>query len=240
MAEVPFSEGDYKDLLSFRNQFATPTDAARKVADLEKDNQKERDKVRDLTEKVKLMPADGAVVLTGDDAAAWPKYQALGKVEDLEKLSGRVVELEKSVADSTRKDSFAAAVKALKWPDETVATLLDMNSLNGAVVEVKTEKATGKDGKAVDEAVPYVTLAGEGEKPQKFAEFAANAPQLKGIKMAADGGAGTSGNGIAAPEMRGSTTGSGPAAVTGGVDDLLAANQKAATAPNPLRPAQAA
>jgi hypothetical protein len=237
MPEVAFTERDVADLYAYRAIGSTPAEITKKIAGLETDNQKEREKVRDLTEKAKGVPADGAVVLTGDEAAEHEAIKALGiKAADVAKLTGKVTDLEAKDAERTRKDAFTDAVKALKWPEDTVATLLDMNSLNGATVELKTEKVTDKDGKQVDEQVPYVTLAGEGQKPQKFAEFATASPQLKGIRMDGGNGNGTGDTFRGVPDQRG--LGGGLPPVSGGVDALIAANQAAAKAGNPVAPAK--
>ena len=214
MAEVPFSEGDYKDLLAFRNLFPTPTDANRKVADLEADNQKQRKEIEGLKEKAKGLPPEGAVVLTAEEAKFHEAWKALDlKPEDVAALKAERDTLKDKDAQRTRQDAFSGAVKALGWPEDTVVTLLDMRSLDGATVELKPEKGKDKAGKDVDVQVPYVTLAGEGQKPQKFAEFASAAPQLKGIRTDASGnGNGTGGEGRFVAEQRG--TGNGQRTVT--------------------------
>jgi hypothetical protein len=173
-------------------QFGTPDEVDGRLKKHDKlvtENGGYRDEIRDLKAKV---PAEGAVILTGDDAVAWPKYQALGKVEELEALPGKVKELEQTVAERTRRDAITAAVRAAGWPDETVATLLDLRSLDGAAFELKKEKVKGKDNKETEVDVPYVTLTGEGQKAQKLADFAASTPTLKGLKTetAAEGAPG--------------------------------------------------
>jgi len=187
--------------------FGTPDEVAKILAEnasLKSENADRRQKLKDAeAELAKAKPPEGAVLLAGDDAKKHAAFVALGMEPDaLCKLKEERDTLAAKDATRTRQDAFASAVRALKWPEDTVATLLDMNSLNGATVEMKTEKVTGKDGKQVDEQVPYVTLAGEGQKQQKFAEFAAAAPQLKGIRTES-GGTAFGGDGRSAPEQRG-------------------------------------
>src|SRR5690606_28322167 len=90
-------------------------------------------------------------------------------------------------AARTRQDQVRAAVEAAGWPAETVATLEDMKSLDGAAFEVRTE--TNDRGEEV--RVPYLTLPGEGQQPQRLADFAKDAPQLRGLRT--DGAVGTTG-----------------------------------------------
>ena len=210
MADVTMSDRDVQDLGAYRYLGSTPGELAKKIADLEKDNQKGRDKVKELEATAAKVPAEGAVVLTGDDAAEYAAWKALDvKAADVGKIKTDNAALLEKDAASTRKDSFSDVAKAMRWPDDAVATLLDMNSLNGAVVEFKTEKVTGKDGKQEEVQVPYVTLAGEGQKAQKFSDLAATAPQFKGIRMDS-GSNGASESFRAVPEQRGGGSAPGP------------------------------
>lgn len=239
MADVTMSDRDVQDLGAFRYLGSTPGELAKKVADLERDNQKFRDKNKELEATAAKVPAEGAIVLTGDEATAYAAWKALEmKPEDVAKLKSDNATLAADKAERDRKDAFAGAVEALKWPKDVVATLLDMKSLDGATVEVKTEKVQGKDGKQEDAPVPYVTLAGEGQKPQKLSEFAASAPQLKGIRTEGGETAATTA-GIPMHEMRGGG-GGGPKPSGVSVDALIHQNQQATRSGNPLKPAKAA
>lgn len=169
------SDSDFRQFVAYQ-QIGTPQEITKKVGDLEKDNHQQRDQIRDLKEKI---PKEGSVVLPKEKAEALTEYEKLGTPQDLGKVSGELDDLRKKDQQRTREDAFRAAVKAAKWPEDTVATLLDMRSLDGATVEVKKEKSD----KGEDVEVPYVTLSGDGQKAQKLSEFAANAPQLKGLKM---------------------------------------------------------
>lgn len=219
--------------------FGTPEEVAKIVADngkLKSENADRRQKVADLeAELAKAKPPEGAVVLAGDEAAEHTAFKALGiKAADVAKLQTDNAALVEAGAARDRRDAFAKVKTVLGWADEAVDTMLDMKTLDGATVEFKPAKAKDKTGKDVDVEEPWITLAGDGQKAQKFSEFAAASPQLKGIRT--DGGTAAT-PGVSAPEMRGSGVGSGSNGGSG-VDAMLEANRKAATAPNPLRPAK--
>jgi hypothetical protein len=150
----------------------------KKIGDLEADNKQQRDTIRDLKAAA---PADGHVVLPKERAEALARYEALGTPDELANVAGERDELRQKDAARARQDAIRAAVEAAGWPAETVATLEDMRSLDGATFEV--EAATNEKGEEV--RVPYLTLAGEGTERQKLADFAAAAPQLKGLRTAA-------------------------------------------------------
>lgn len=164
-------------------QLGSPQEITKKIGDLEKDNHRYRQEEKPALEA--RLPKEGEVVVPKEKAAALESYEKLGKPEDLQKTVTEVEELRTKDAARTREDAFRGAAKAMGWPEETVATLLDMRSLDGAKIELKKEKGKDAKGAEVEMDVPYVTLAGDGAQPQKFSEFAANTPQLKGLKVEA-------------------------------------------------------
>lgn len=168
------SDADFRQFVAYQ-QLGSPQEVAKKIGDLEADNKQQRDEIRDLKGKV---PAEDAVVLAAADAQALEAYRALGKPEELTQAIGERDELRQKDAERTRQDAWTRAAKAMGWAEDAALTLLDMRSLDGATVEVKREK--NEQGEDVE--VPYVTLAGEGQKEQKLADFAASAPQLRGLK----------------------------------------------------------
>lgn len=211
------TEAEEREYRRYR-ELGTPDSLAEKVkkaADLEVDNKALRDERRELKTK---MPAEGAVVLTGDDATRWAGFQKLGKTPeelaagivltaaeaaefeafkalgipaaDVAKVQGERDEYKQKDAARIRRDSIAAAVEAMGWPKETAATLEDMKSLDGAVFEVKTEKGTDRAGKETDVPTPYVTFPGEGQKAVKLAEFASKTDSLKGLRTSSEQGRG--------------------------------------------------
>ena len=201
MPEMP--ESAITELAQYRAIAPSPSEAARKIADLEKDNQKEREKVRDLTEKVKAIPPEGAVVLTGDAAKAHEAFTALGvKPEEVATIKAERDDLSGKLKERERKDAFAKVAKLGDYSEDAIATMLDMQSLNGAAWEFKATKVKDpKSGKDVDTEEAWLTLPGDGQKPQKFTDFAATAPQLKGLKLAGGGNDGIPSRIV--PEQRG-------------------------------------
>jgi hypothetical protein len=183
------SDQDYRTYLRLQDiasKYDGPDGITRKISALEGDVAKERDKRKEAEAKV---PGDGAVVLTGDEAKAYPALKEIGALGAPTEIKGkldRVDEVEAKLKARERRDAVAAAVKAQGWADDTIETLLDLRSLDGAQFEVKREKVK-KDGKDEELEVAYVTLAGEGAKAQKLTEFAESTPSLKGLKTTASG-----------------------------------------------------
>lgn len=193
-------------------QFGTPDEVDGKIKESEKvkgENASLREKKRALEAKV---PAEGATVLTGDDAKRWDAFQALGKTpeelaaglvmtaderkkweafaaldvkpEDIPAIVEENKTLKDKDAERTRLDTLAAVVEAMGWPKETTATIADMKSLDEATFEVKKEKSKDGAGADVEANVAYVTV--KGGQPVKFAEFAAQTDALKGIRTTGD------------------------------------------------------
>lgn len=169
------SDSDFRTLIAYQ-QLGTPQEISKKITDLEKDNHKYRQEEKPALEA--KLPKAGEVVVPKETAEALAKYEALGKPEDLTTVVAERDQLRDKDAQRTREDAWRGAVRAMGWPEETVSTLLDMRSLDGAAVEVKREK----NDKGQDVEVPYVTLAGEGQKAQTLVAFASSAPQLRGLK----------------------------------------------------------
>lgn len=130
------------------------------IVDLRSENYEFRDKIRDLKAK---LPADGAVVLTGDDAKSWGKYQALGSPKD---LADARTERDTFRAENQKyqRDASIREVAELtyKGKDKVLAKVLDG-------VEVEIIEVTGKDGKKT--RVPHVNAAKEGDKPVPVVDF---------------------------------------------------------------------
>lgn len=171
------SEAEYRQFVRYQS-LGTPEDLERlpkKISDLEADNKQQRDEIRALKE---TQPAEGHVVIPKEKADALEKYEAIGTPDELANVASERDELRQKDAARTRQDQIRAAVEAAGWPAETVATLEDMRSLDGASFEVRTETVDGEQVRT-----PYVKLADDGAEPQKLTEFAANAPQLRGLKI---------------------------------------------------------
>lgn len=236
MADVTMSDRDVQDLGAYRYLGQTPGELAKKIADLEKDNQKGREKAKELEAAAAKAPAEGAVVLTGEDATEYAAWKALGvKAADVAKLQGENATLTADKATRERKDAFAKVAKLHGMPEDAAATMAGLVLFQGATFEFKPAKGKDKNGNDADTEEVLVTLAGDGQTQQKFADLLGTAPELKGVRMEAGTQAET---GITVPEQRGQS--GQPTAVAGGVDEMIEANRRAASAGNPLKPAKAA
>lgn len=151
---------------AYKGIASTPDEVRRKIDKLEKDNRDQREEIRDFKEQVKQIPAEGSVVLSGDNAKKWKAYEEIG--QDPEALKAAVTERDQlKVKDEqrTRDDARAAAAEAAGYDH---AVLAGLEGAKGLVFEVKTEKVTGADGQRTDKKVAYVTPAGDGAKQVAF------------------------------------------------------------------------
>lgn len=95
------------------------------------------------------VPAEGAVVLTGDDAKTYEAFVALKlKPADIAKLQTDFQALQGKVATAERKGSIAQAAKAEGYDETVLGTLVGDHELTIAPV---TEEVEGQN-KAVDRA----------------------------------------------------------------------------------------
>jgi len=142
---------------------------AERLAALENDNYKFHEKNRDLTaENATLkgkVPADGALILAGDDAAAWEQYKALGTASDLKaSLEGATTAQMELAGLKREKDVTAfAGTHGLKAP-----VLLELLKPGEELV---SKDVAGADGKPVKQAF-IKTADGEAPLLEKYAHFA--------------------------------------------------------------------
>lgn len=155
-----------------------------KLLDEAHDGREERRVLRVELDGLKAKLPEGAVILTGDDAKAWPAYTALGKPDDLAA----------TVATGKTASEQLAAIDAQKTLDEAATlTGLKAKPLAGLLKahdrRVVVEDVTGEDGK-VSRVAMVKPLSGEGES-KPLADFAATdlADYLPALK--ADGTSGT-------------------------------------------------
>ncbi len=217
----------------------TPDAARGKIEGLEGDNKKQRDEIRDLKETAKKVPPEGAKVLTAEEAKAWEAYTALGTPEEQTKRAEDFKTLEAKDAERTRTDTLKAAVAAEKWSEQAAGRLLDSKLADGATYSVAKEKVRGQDGKETESEVGYITLAGEGRKPMRLADFAKeHLPDVLTLGTAANGNGGSGGGtSRAIHEQRGGGSASSIASTM--LEKAKEANKQRAEAPNPLKPAAA-
>lgn len=217
----------------------TPEEVQKAISENEKlkrENAERRQENRTLADQVSaLSMPEGGKVLSPDEAKAWDAYTALGTPEEQAKRAEDFKRLEVKDAERTRLDSMKAAVAAERFPEGAAELLADSKRADGATYSVAKEKVRDASGKEVESEVGYITLAGDGQKPMRLADFAkANLPALLSLGAAGNGG----GTSRAAPEQRG---GGSPAASTAStlLERAKEANKQRADAPNPLRPAPA-
>lgn len=144
----------------------TSTDSERRVRRLLKDNQKQRDEIRDLKVQVKdlekVKPQEGTVVLTAEEAKQWTAFKELGKPEDVKAKLEKLPELEQKVQAREHAD---AVTKACEMAGLNATAMLKLPGVSDLKFEVKKEKVDGKD---VD--VAYVTEAKQGATPKKLTD----------------------------------------------------------------------
>jgi len=129
-----------------------------------------RDQARDLKGK---LPAEGSVVLAGDDARHWGDYRKLGAPADLRRAidAGKQFEAEAGGYRKAELIGRAAEVTAIDGARIRPAVLGRL--AEGLDIEVRDElnkegKPVLKDGKPVRQAV----VKGEGDKVTPLADYA--------------------------------------------------------------------
>lgn len=184
------SDSDYRLFIRYQ-EIGSPEDIRKKQTDLVNDNGKQRDQIRALEGKV---PAEGAVVLTGDDAKAWEGVKPLLTAHKPEEIKAGLEELptlRTSLAERDRKDARRAFAEAVKVPE---AALESLKQFDGATFEVKEETIRDAAGKESKVKVGYVTKAGEGAKAARYDDFVKELPgDVQTLLKADTGGRGAAG-----------------------------------------------
>lgn len=189
-----------------------------------------------------LIPAQGAVVLVGDDVKAYEAFKALGKPEDVKKQLEELPVLRGKVATVETSTAATEAAKLLGWnPDATVGAIND----KGLVVSLVDGK--DKDGKAIK--VPHVRpKADEKAATVPLADWVTThaaylTPALTAKTTPTGGSGGSSSNG--APQggtpFPAQSAGGTPAATGDPVADFQKNSQAARDSrPSPFAPRKAA
>jgi hypothetical protein len=138
---------------------ATPPATPPPAADPNDTLRRERDQARQERDALRgKVPGDGAVVLTGDDAAAWAAFQALGhkpaeiktKLGERDTFEGRIkaADREKLIGSAAKVHGFDPDVLADKAGADLRIEIADVQR-NGKTVKVAQvvtiEKKDGKD-----------------------------------------------------------------------------------------------
>ena len=187
----------------------TPAEVTRKIDDTVKDNGRQRDEIRDLKEKVKAIPAEGAVVIPpGDEATAYAAWKALEmKPEDVAKVKKERDDLAAKDAQRTRQDLLTAARETEGWNENAPKALLKLagfDALELTAGEVTVEKVNAGKKENVKAPTAFVTVDG---KPVRISEWLAKeAPEFVPLLTAQGSGNGGGGSpGIVVQEQRGHT-----------------------------------
>ena len=187
-------------LLGRYQNLGTPEEIHSKRTSLEDDNRKQRDEIRDLKETTKKLPKEGERVLTADEAKEWEAYKALGQTPaELAKRAADFEVLAQKDAERTRSDNAAEAVVAEGWKPDAASVLLRLKDVDGATFEKKKVKEKDRAGADVEVERGFITLPGEGQKPQRLSEFVkAMPPAVATMLTGTAAGTGTAGTGASA------------------------------------------
>lgn len=131
----------------------------RTLSDFVRRDFRRRERIRELegklTEAEKVKPADGAVVLSKEEAARWTAYEAIGrKPEELATALKKGEEAVTILATQTKRDGALAAAKAAAF--ENPEALLAFPGALDLEYEVRTEKVDGEEVKKA-----FVKVGGE-------------------------------------------------------------------------------
>lgn len=200
-----------------------------------------------------LAPAEGDVLLKGDDVKRWEAVKSLNLAPDeITKLVTRAESAEKALAERADEDLLSEVSTVAKFPKDS---LLDLKRARNLKIEVKQEKVKSKNDKGEEvistQPVVYVTEAGEGKVPMEFTKYVEDkAPTYKGLFETEDKGKTEPVNGgtrrtipvTQSPVKDGNTAvvGGDTAKAPASVDTYLEANRAAAAGHNPLKPKKTA
>lgn len=202
-----------------------------------------RDQLRDLEEENKDMARrlegipPGAVILTGEDAKAWPAFKALNLTP--EKVQEAVKQRDELQGQLSARDRDAAISEFAKKNGLNETVLADQVRLRNLHVEMKEVTVTDKDGKTETRKVPHVRPAADDKAALEpiTAYIERDLKEYPGLRTqgGSGSGSGTTGGaqGVPYPEQKSGASG-GTAGST--IDKhIREQNERAAARPNPLR-----
>jgi hypothetical protein len=138
-------------------------DSSEAIKTLYTENKAYRDEIRDLKAKV---PAEGAIILTGDDAVHWAAYKTLGKPEEIKQGLDEKTQLQGKL-QGLERDSILRNVAETAGYKPTVLMNLDhMAKSQGKMLAYEVREVT-QDGKPVK--VAYVK---DGDKELPISDYA--------------------------------------------------------------------
>lgn len=177
------SDAQYREYVEYQT-LGTPGEIRKKRTDLESDNFNQREEIRQLKED---RPAEGSVLLSPEDGQTHEEYKKLGTPSEIATRLEAGQQALKSLNQRDTRDSVVSFAKAAGLADAAVDTLIAIPTLENAKFEVRKQKQTDDKGKETEVEVPYVTLAGEGQKAMKFTDAEAQIPAMKGLLRATGG-----------------------------------------------------
>jgi hypothetical protein len=211
------SDSDYRNyvrLSDLSGKYGGAEGLEKKIEKLEKDNVEYRQTIKDLEPKV---PAAGAVVLTGDDAAKWEKAKALD-LDKLAKDAGEAETLRGDIAKRDKAEKRRAAAEAEGVNEKALSLVAGADAL---------EYETGEEPDPTDASkkVPAGYVLVDGKKVRLSQHVKDAWPGLADALLAKPGGSGNNGG-------AGGGTKFGPEKVAGGAPgtgpkDHAAANAQA-------------
>jgi hypothetical protein len=116
------------------------------------ENARHRERIRQLEQQ---LPGEGAVVLTGDQAAAWQTYQGLGAPNDVQQRLTAAEQAQNELAGLRRAEQIRGVAEAAGYRPTVLERLAE-----GLEFEVREEQRDGQTAR-----VPYV-VSGEGQQQQ--------------------------------------------------------------------------
>jgi hypothetical protein len=174
------SDAELRMFVRYQN-FGTPDEVQKKIGDLEKDNGTQREEIRLFKEK---LPKDNEVVLPKAKADLLPKYEKLGKPEEIEKQLTEGVQAKEDLTITKQKESALKFVRASGLSEDSVETLIAIPALKDAKFEVRKGKVRDRNGIEKDGDVGYITLAGDNQKAMTITDAREQVPALKGLATA--------------------------------------------------------
>lgn len=233
MAEHTISDSDFRlfvRLQDLASKYDGVDGLAKKITKLEEDNGKLREDKRKFEEAAKAVP-EGAVVLTGDDAAKWAKVKEVD-VDDLTAKATKTAELEAEIAKRDKSETRRKAAEAERYDVTVLESIAGADALEYEVGEVADPKDASKKVPA-----GFVVVDSKKVRLSEYAKEKFPAPIVEALAASGGGTNGKAAGGHIASTER--VAGGGDKAAGKGVDAQIEAMRTAAKAPNPLRPAKA-
>lgn len=154
----------------------TPREIKRKIDDLEKDNKKQRDELKETKNK---LPKDGEVIVKQEEKDELDKYVELGKPDELKSKVEKGDQAQTKLEQLETRNAASAFAKVAGIHEDAVDTLTALPALEGAKFEVRKVKVDDKE-----QEVAYLTLAGEGNKAMPYEDAKEKVSALKGLRAA--------------------------------------------------------